>query len=184
MGDAGAVILETERLVLRCYQDEDLPALHDIFAEPGMMSFYPAPFTRSQTRSWIERNQTRYLKDGYGLWAVCLKETNACIGDCGLVAQQIDGRPEVEIGYHIKRGLWSQGYATEAALACRDYGFGHLGLPRLISIIHPRNTASIRVAEKLGFVWQKDVYIFNNQHSIYSAARERTTHPCIVEVEH
>ncbi|WP_188999742.1 GNAT family N-acetyltransferase [Paenibacillus nasutitermitis] len=165
------VILETERLFLRCYQDEDLPALHAIFSEPGMMSFYPAPFTWSQTQSWIKRNQTRYDKDGYGLWAVCLKETMACIGDCGLVAQHIEGHTEVEIGYHIKQEQWSKGYATEAAMACRDYGFGPLELKRLISIIHPGNTGSIRVAEKLGLSWEKDVDIFNNRHRIYSAVK-------------
>jgi len=64
--------------------------------------------------------------------------------------QEVDGVEEVEIGYHIRRDLWGQGLATEAAQACRDYGFSQLGFDKLISLINPANIASRRVAEKNG----------------------------------
>lgn len=95
-------VLETKRLILRQYEDEDIIPLHCIFSDPETMKFYPSPFSIQQTQDWVKRNQDRYRNDGYGLWAVCLKETNEFIGDCGLVKQKINGNIEVEIGYHIK----------------------------------------------------------------------------------
>jgi RimJ/RimL family protein N-acetyltransferase len=61
---------------------------------------------------------------------VCLKETGECIGDCGLIQQQINDVAEVEIGYHISKKHWRQGYASEAAQACKEYGFNELGLEK------------------------------------------------------
>ncbi|WP_027409735.1 GNAT family N-acetyltransferase [Anoxybacteroides tepidamans] len=165
-------ILETSRLRLRPFKDDDLSSLHSIFSDEETMKFYPAPFTIEQTREWIRRNQERYQSDGYGLWAVCLKETNEVIGDCGLVNQQVNSRLEVEIGYHIDKRYWSRGLATEAAKACREYGFGQLGLNKLISIIDPNNIPSIRVAEKIGFTKEKEVFIFGKKCVIYSGVRK------------
>lgn len=135
------------------------------------MAHYPAPFTIQQTQDWIKRNHARYQNDGYGLWALCLKSTNEFIGDCGLVTQQIDGSTEVEVGYHVHKKLWSKGFATEAAQACKAYGFHTLSLNKLISIIDPRNIASIRVAEKIGFTREKEAYVFNKNHYIYSSVK-------------
>jgi ribosomal-protein-alanine N-acetyltransferase len=165
-------ILETERLILREYEEADLDPLHRIFSDPETMKYYPAPFSLQKTQDWIKRNQERYRKDGFGLWAVCLKETNECIGDCGLVKQMVDDRIEVEIGYHINKQYWSKGYATEAAKACKAYGFNQLGLNKLISIIDPKNVPSIRVAEKIGFTKEKEAFIFGKNHVIYSGVKE------------
>ncbi len=160
--------LETQRLLLRQYKEDDLIPLYRIFSDPETMEFYPAPFSIQETQDWIKRNQDRYRNDGYGLWAVCLKETNEFIGDCGLVQQKVNDRIEVEIGYHINKKYWSKGFATEAAIACKKYGYYHLGLNKLISIIDPRNASSIRVAEKIGFTKEKETFIFNKNHFIYS----------------
>lgn len=143
--------IETMRLVMREFQDEDIPALYQLFSDAETMEYYPAPFSLPKTKEWVQRNQESYKKNGFGLGAVHLKDSKQCIGDCGLVAQVVDGEPEVEVGYHINKKYWSKGYATEAAQACAEYGFHQLGLQRLISIIDPKNTASIRVAEKNGF---------------------------------
>jgi len=166
------VVLETQRLILRQYKDEDITPLHHIFSDPETMKFYPAPFSIQQTQDWIKRNQDRYRNDGYGLWAVCLKETNELIGDCGLVKQKINDNIEVEIGYHINKQYWSKGFATEAAKACKEYAFDKLGLNKLISIIDPKNVPSIRVAEKIGFTKEKEVFIFGKNHYIYSGVKE------------
>jgi ribosomal-protein-alanine N-acetyltransferase len=161
-------ILETERLFLREYEAEDFPSLHDIFSDSETMSFYPSPFTEDQTRTWITRNLERYRNDGHGLWAVCLKNNNKVIGDCGLVTQIINGHTEVEIGYHINKEYWSKGYATEAAISCKEYAFHEMKLKKVISIILSTNLQSIRVAEKVGLELEREVFIFNKNHFIYS----------------
>lgn len=166
------IILETERLYLRQFEEEDADILQSIFSDAETMKYYPAPFSLQQTQDWIKRNQERYIKDGFGLWGVCLKETNELIGDCGLVKQIVDGETEIEIGYHINRKYWAKGYATEAAQGCKEYGFYQLGFDKLISIIDPENIASIRVAEKNGFTKEKESFIFDKIHSIYSGYKE------------
>ncbi|MDZ5473541.1 GNAT family N-acetyltransferase [Bacillus sp. 31A1R] len=164
--------LETERLSLRCFREEDCNRLYQILSDPETMKFYPEPFSMEKTAAWIKKNQNRYEVDGFGLWSVCLKETNELIGDCGLVAQIVDNKREVEIGYHIDRNYWGKGYATEAAQACRNYGFENLNVDKLISIIDPENIQSIRVAEKIGFTREKDALIFGKVHSIYSSMKK------------
>ncbi len=165
------IILETERLYLRQFQETDVLPLHTIFSDAETMEYYPAPFTYEQTQTWIKRNQERYLNDGFGLWAICLKETNELIGDCGLVKQDLDGDIEVEIGYHVSKTYWRKGYASEAAKECKEYGFNHLKLKKLISIIDPRNVPSIRVAEKIGFTKERNFFIFGKNHDIYAEYR-------------
>jgi [ribosomal protein S5]-alanine N-acetyltransferase len=167
------VVLETKRLVLRQFSAEDITPLHSIFSDRETMEFYPAPFSLQQTQDWVKRNQERYMKDGFGLWAVCLKETNEVAGDCGLVKQNINGRTEVEIGYHMNKKYWLKGYASEAAEACKEYGFNQLALNRLVTIIDPRNAASIRVAEKIGFKKEKEEMIFGKNHLIYSGGSDQ-----------
>ncbi|WP_409296692.1 GNAT family N-acetyltransferase [Peribacillus sp. SCS-26] len=165
------IILETERLYLRQYKSEDVYYLHLIFSDAAAMEYYPAPFSLEQTHNWIKKNQYRYEQDGYGLWGVCLKETNELIGDCGLVKQKVDGKTEVEIGYHINKKYWSNNYATEAAESCKEYGFFQLNLDRLVSIIDPRNIPSIRVAEKIGFKKEKESFIFDKKHYIFAGCK-------------
>lgn len=142
------MILETKRLILREMALYDVEDLFEVLSDPVAMQFYPQPFDRQMTQAWIERNIQRYAKHGFGLWALILKQTGKLIGDCGLVVQEVDGVEEIEIGYHLRRDLWGQGLATEAAQACRDYGFSQLGFDKLISLINPANIASRRVAEK------------------------------------
>nr|WP_313929898.1 GNAT family N-acetyltransferase [Microcoleus sp. FACHB-SPT15] len=92
-----------------------------------------------------------------GLWAAILKDLNGFAGQCGLVVQHVDGKTEIEIGYLFLRKYWGQGLATEAALACRNYGFTSLNFTRLISLINPNNMPSRRVAEKIGMTLEKEV---------------------------
>ncbi|WP_419150248.1 GNAT family N-acetyltransferase [Lysinibacillus xylanilyticus] len=151
--------METERLELRELHDDNISVLYAIFSDAETMKYYPSPFNLEQTKNWIKKNKQRYQEDGYGLWAVYLKESNELIGDCGLVKQIVDGKTEVEVGYHIHKKYWSKGYATEAAKSCVEYGFSQLGQDKLISIIDPKNGPSIRVAEKNGFMKEKETFI-------------------------
>jgi [ribosomal protein S5]-alanine N-acetyltransferase len=167
-------VLETQRLVLREFQFEDLDALAAILCDRETMRYYPASFDRAAVADWIRRNRTRYANDGYGLWAMILKSTRELIGDCGLVRQSVDAVDEIEIGYHVRRDLWNQGYASEAARACRDYGFAKLKVDRLISLIRPENFASRRVAEKNGMTIWKEVTKVDLLHYVYAIKRDQT----------
>ena len=166
-------VLETQRLVLREFQFEDFDALAAILCDPETMRYYPVSFDRAAVADWIQRNRTRYANDGHGLWAMILKSTRELIGDCGLVRQSVDAVDEIEIGYHVRRDLWNQGYASEAARACRDYGFANLKVDRLISLIRPENLASRRVAEKNGMTIWKEVTKVDLLHYVYAITRDR-----------
>jgi [ribosomal protein S5]-alanine N-acetyltransferase len=91
-----------------------------------------------------------YQRDhGFTFWAVTDAETGKLMGDCGLIP--LEGkRPEVELGYRFGSAHWGNGYATEAATACRDLGFGRYGLDKIYVDVHPDNEASQKVALKLG----------------------------------
>ena len=102
-------ILETKRLFLREMTMSDLDALFAVLGDKEIMQHYPYSFDEERVRSWIERNMNRYKEDGFGLWAVCLKDTGEMIGDCGLTLQNIEGQMLPEIGYHIRRDQQRKG---------------------------------------------------------------------------
>jgi len=165
------VVLETARLMLRPFDAEDLDLLHEILGDAETMRFYPAPFTLRDTAHWIERNQRRYIDDGFGLWAVLERSTGAFLGDCGLTIQPVDGEPFVEVGWHVRRDRWGEGIAPEAGAGCRDWAFGHLDAERIISLIRPENLQSRRVAEKLGMtVWRETTHA-DLAHLVYAIQR-------------
>ena len=169
-------ILETTRLLLREFTPQDADALALVLSDPETMRYYPAPYDRAGVEHWIERNRQRYQDDGVGLWAMELKETRdseaeKTIGDCGITVQQVDGERLYEIGYHLRRDLWGQGLATEAATACRDWAFAHLKTRRLISLIRPENLPSRRVAERAGMAVWKEVNWRGLSHYVYSIER-------------
>ena len=92
-----------------------------------------------------------------GLWATIQKSSGKFIGRCGLLPWTIEGRHEVEIAYLLDKEFWGQGFASEGALAIRDYAFKKLGLQRLVCLIDPKNIASQKVAEKIGMTLEKQV---------------------------
>ena len=166
-------ILEKYRLVLHEFIPEDVEPLALVLSDPETMRFYPAPFDRAGVDSWISRNLRRYREDGHGLWAMILKSSGELIGDCGLTVQDVDGQNEIEIGYHLRRDLWRQGLATEAARACRDFGFARMPVEHLISLIRPENLPSRRVAEKNGMSVWKEVVRKGLPHLVYRIRRDQ-----------
>jgi [ribosomal protein S5]-alanine N-acetyltransferase len=168
------MLLETKRLILREMTPNDVDDLLKVLSDPEAMQFYPQPFDRQMTQAWIKRNIQRYTQHGFGLWALIFKEHGKLIGDCGLVVQEVDGVEEIEIGYHISRDLWGKGLATEAAQACRDYGFSQLGFDKLVSLINPANIASRRVAEKNEMRLIKEMEWQNKPTCVYAVERSNS----------
>ena len=148
------MILETERLYLRELTQEDFPFLCAILQDEKTMYAYEGAFTVSEVQAWLDRQRDRYQEYGFGLWAVVLKETDEMIGQCGLTMQPWKDREVLEIGYLFRRDCWHKGYATEAAIACREYAFHTLGAGEVCSIIRDINLASQGVAKRNGMVPQ------------------------------
>lgn len=165
-------ILETPSLILREFVAEDRDALTLVLGDPETMRFYPTALDQAGVAEWIARNRRRYAKDGHGLWAMVLRSTGEVIGDCGLTVQTVDDVNQIEIGYHVRRDRWCQGFATEAARACREYGFAKLPVEHLISLIRPENLPSRRVAEKNGMTICKETRKAGFIHLVYSIRRE------------
>lgn len=142
--------LETERLFLREMKEADYEALYRVLADPGIMQHYPYAFDEERVRGWIARNMERYRIFGFGLWAVCLKETGEMIGDCGLTMQVIGGVIKPEIGYHIRADHQKKGYAKEAASAVRDWTFENTPFRQIYSYMKYTNEPSARSAMSWG----------------------------------
>jgi [ribosomal protein S5]-alanine N-acetyltransferase len=102
------------------------------------------------TQQMVQKMLRQYSEYGYCFWKVLLKPKDQFVGIAGLLHQEINNKPETEISYRILEEHWKKGYATEAAKACKQYAETKLKQKRLISLIHPQNDASIRVATKLG----------------------------------
>lgn len=167
-------ILQTERMRLREMTWEDAPNLLGIFSDAEAMRYYRSTKDEAETREWIQWNRSSYAVYHFGLWIAELKATGEFVGQCGLVMQRVEDRPEVEIGYLFLRKFWGQGLATEAACACRDYGFHQLEYPRLISLIDPRNRASQRVAEKVGMQLEKELEKFGKKVEVWASEKLKT----------
>jgi RimJ/RimL family protein N-acetyltransferase len=141
---------ETPRLAFRELEDADLDFVATMLADPEVMRYYPAPYTRDEAAGWLAREP---------------------LGQVGLVMQQVDGRSEPEIGYLIHRPFWRRGFATEAARATRDHAFGALGKPHMISLIRAENLPSQGVAAKLGMSVEKRTLHAGIEHLVFGLAR-------------
>ncbi len=144
------MIVETERLLLREMTENDFDALYRVLADSDIMQHYPYAFDEDRVREWINRNIERYQIFGFGLWAVCLKETGEMIGDCGLTMQLINGQIKPEIGYHIRGDQQQKGYAKEAAVAVRDWTFHNTPFNVVYSYMKYTNEPSFKTAISYG----------------------------------
>jgi RimJ/RimL family protein N-acetyltransferase len=144
------VTLETERLLLRPFEERDLDDYARLCADPEVMRYLGDGRTLNRTEAW--RQMAFFLGHwtlrGYGLWAAVLKATGACVGRIGL--HNPLGWPGLEVGWALDRGFWGLGLATEGGRAALDFAFNRLGIDHVISVIRPDNERSIRVAERLG----------------------------------
>ena len=168
-------VLETERLGLRKFAEGDFADLCAILQDEQVMYAYEHAFSDEEVQKWFDNQLGRYDRDGFGLWAVILKEGGSFIGQCGLTMQEYGGERVVEVGYLFARAYWHRGYATEAARACRDYAFAELGVNEVFSLIRTTNEASKRVAVRNGMVprgeFSKHYYGIDMPHIAHSVTR-------------
>lgn len=170
------MVIETERLLLREMTDADFDALYRVLADSDIMQHYPYSFDEARVWNWIARNRERYQIFGFGLWAVCLRETGEMIGDCGLTMQLIGGQIKPEIGYHIRADHQRKGYATEAASAVRDWTFRNTPFNMVYSYMKHTNEASARTAMAYGCK-QMDEFAdeVNEITKVFAISREEWT---------
>jgi len=149
-------ILETERCFLRQMTIDDAPAIYRLNLHPDILRFTTdPPFISVEEAKEFLRNYDAYTKTEFGRWAVILKTTGEFLGWCGL--KYIADENEVDIGYRFLPEHWGKGYAVETATACCKWGFQTKGLTRIVARIHKENLRSIRVAEKMHMVYEKDL---------------------------
>lgn len=169
------IILETDRLILRKLTNDDKHDLSLILQNIDVMYAYEHAFSDEEVDIWLNNQLRRYKDDGFGLWAVILKETGALIGQCGLTIQQIGNKNVVEVGYLFNKAYWHKGYATESAIACKNYAFNNLNINEVYSIIRENNTSSINVARRNGMTLKgkfvKHYYGIDMPHLIYSVKK-------------
>lgn len=172
------MVLETKRLLLRQMIQDDLPALCRILQDEEVMYAYEHAFSDAEAADWLNRQLQRYKDDGFGLWAVILKESGELIGQCGLTMQDIPEGRVVEIGYLFRKDCWHKGYATEAAIGCKEYAFDTLGVSEVYSIIRDNNIASQSVARRNGMEvcgqFTKHYYGIDMPHLIFCVKNPHT----------
>jgi [ribosomal protein S5]-alanine N-acetyltransferase len=152
--------LITERLYTRFLVPDDIQPWTSFFEDKDAIQYFPwiaNDTSEERSRQWIERQLARYKENRYGLQALINKETKEFVGQCGLITQEVDGKKELEVGYHVFKKYWGQGYAPEAAKAFFEYGFKHQQAPSIISLIDIRNIKSQRVADKNGLKREKQI---------------------------
>ena len=166
-------MIQTQRLILREYTMDDFAALYEILSDPETMQYYPRPYDADGVRRWLNWSLQNYRQYGFGLWAIELKETGTFIGDCGITMQMIDGEQLPEIGYHINKDFWRQGYGSEAAGAVRDWAFTHTQYDRLYSYMKYTNEPSAKTAVSYGCRFIEEFADETNEITkVYAISRE------------
>lgn len=149
---------ETERLLLRAWRDEDAADFAAMNADPRVMEFFPAPLDQAASDALLEKIRAHHAREGFGLFAVCSRADHGFLGFTGLSipAFQSDFTPCVEIGWRFRAEAWGRGYASEAARACLQLGFGELALNEIVSFTSVMNDRSIAVMKRIGMEFDRE----------------------------
>lgn len=167
---ASEPVLETARLVLRQFREDDLDAWARITSDAEVMRYVGgSPLTRDEAWRSLGYLLGHWKIRGFGLWAAEEKATGRLVGRIGLYRPE--GWPGLEVGWLVDRARWGEGFAGEGGAASLDHAFLSLGARRVISVIEPPNAASIRVAEKLGERFRERMQLQGRQVSIYAIER-------------
>lgn len=148
----GVPELETARLRLRRWRDEDRAPFAALNADPAVMEHFPRPLTRRESDQLVERIEAGFAANGFGLWALELRATGRFVGFAGLGVPAFDAHftPAVEVGWRLARTAWGSGYATEAGRAALAYGFEQAELEEVVAFTSVGNERSRAVMRRLG----------------------------------
>jgi RimJ/RimL family protein N-acetyltransferase len=163
------VVLETERLTLRPLTVTDLGEFMAMHAAPEVIATM-GTYGETGALDRLERNELEWRERGYGLMAMLDRNTGSFVGRSGL--KYWPEFEETEVGWVVQPALWGQGFATEAARACLDWGFGNLDVPYITAMILPNNTRSLRVAERLGMAPVRSDKLFDLPVVVHAIDRE------------
>lgn len=169
-----AIILETERLILRTWLLNDLKDFFGIYGDAEVWrNIDPQGVFASEdvARRALRRGIAYQEEHGISHWATVEREKGRVVGACGF--NLFDGGPQLELVYHFAPAYWGRGYATEAAGACLHYAFEELNAPQIVASTYQKNVASQRVLEKIGFVCQGSRRINNSDEIFYVATSPR-----------
>jgi RimJ/RimL family protein N-acetyltransferase len=152
-------MIETERLLIRAWRDEDREPFFRIHADPGVVRYIRPVPDQSASDALIEAQRALQASLGYCFWALERKADGAFLGFCGLRPGVPDSpiEQDVEMGWRLGSPFWGQGYAREAAGACLDWAFERLEAPRVVAITVSANTRSWRLMEKIGMARRADL---------------------------
>ncbi len=166
-------IIETPRLILREWNLHDAESMYRLNLDPEVIQYTgDVPFTSIEDAALFISKYDHYFKYGYGRWAVIHKESNEFMGWCGL--KYTEEFNETDIGFRLFKMYWNKGLATEAASACIHYGFEKLNLQEIIGRAVKANTASIRVLEKIGMTFYKELSFHGLDGVIYKIQKKNS----------
>ena len=168
---AGEIVLATARFCLRRMRFEDLDYLAELMADPEVMRHFQGPLTRDESEAWIDRQLSRYAKDGCGYWLAIEKSSLQPVGQIGVLMTEVDGTVEPALGYIVDRKFWRRRVASETATACIEWVFAETEYPRVITLIRPENKASQALACKIGMVDQGQTRFTGLDHIVFSIDR-------------
>jgi RimJ/RimL family protein N-acetyltransferase len=163
--------LETERLILRQFRADDFDDYAALCADPEVMRYLGDGKTKTRAEAWMHMAALlgHWELRGYGLWAVEEKTTGRLAGRIGLL--NLEGWPQMELAWTLARSRWGLGFATEGARAAMDYAFSAIKADHLISMIVPANAGQIRVAERIGERFERQIELFGKTVSVYGVSR-------------
>ena len=164
----------SERLQFRPITTIDWDSWLPFFKSPAAMKHWPMGnlTTEEYAKQWYKKQQVRYEKGWGGMNALIEKKSGKLVGHAGLLTQKIEGKVELEVAYSLLPQHWKKGYATEAALKCKEVAFQQKYAARLIAIIAQSNENSIAVALRVGFSFEKSIQFQGINANIFSLAAD------------
>ena len=163
--------LHTPHLLLRAWTLEDAEPWFTILQEEGILRYFPnqTPPSREKAEAYITHHLNDWRMRGYGHWAVVTKDDDQVVGWSGL--EYLPELNETEVAYLLSKRVWGRGYATEAARASVQFGFGPTGLEKIIGLVHPQNLGSVHVLEKCGLTFADRITLWGMEMSRYRIHR-------------
>lgn len=163
------MLIETERLLVRPWREDDAEGAKAVYCDPEVRFFTGGVYPAEKIEEFIRKRRESHAKGELRLLPVVEKSSGRIVGSCGF--QPFDGGPEIEIGWMLARESWGKGYATEMSRAVLRYGLDEMKLPRVLASIDPRNTRSVAVVNRLGMTYWKTLFVYGRDMLMYEATQ-------------